>query len=474
MQPPTLKSKRSQNLSVIFNGKVVQALLIGVSIKNFALLEEFDFGITAADLTEHNIQKVGKTHFPLKRMSAIIGRNNSGKSFFFEALDFLGDCLRFNVPYASTLYNRGGFSKLHTKGTEGKVSFELLYLTPWSDELLNYSLELTSDAYGRPQVESEKVLSIPVNKDIEQCIKGSCEHAQFKAKLAPVPQLLMEFKQGKGGILSDAQWEEIEFVDVKSPALASFGKMLKYKGLRSLYQFITGIFFLRELADGKGNGRGKVLIEQGGHRHIDRNAANVRNVLSYLKQEDHKEFRRMMQRIEDRIPSTQRMGDLLLDRGITSGESKLFIILLLLQDPKPRPLILLENPDVGLYHDMVEELGNAFRDYAMRPGETQLLFSTHSSILLEALNPLEVWVLKRPKEGVKRSYLQMVEDIAPVSPIAADDEEEANEAEIIHSGSKATCIAASPIVRAMYKEGIGLGALWYAGHFDVDSDFVYE
>ncbi len=39
------------------------------------------------------------------------------------------------------------------------------------------------------------------------------------------------------------------------------------------------------------------------------------------------------------------------------------------------------------------------------------------------------------------------------------------------SGSKAFCVAASPMVRAMYKEGVGLGALWYSGHFDTDSGY---
>lgn len=446
-------------------------MLIGVSIKNFALLEEFYFGITAADLTADNIGQIGETKFPVRRMSAIIGRNNSGKSFFFEALDFLGDCLRFSVPYASTMFGRGGFSKLHTIGVEGNVCFELLYLPPWADELINYKLEISSDVYGRPQVEFEEVLSIPVSKAIATCIKGSCEHAQFKANQAPVPTLLLEFKRGKGGVRAQDEWEESAFEELKTPALSSYGKMLKYKSLRSLYRFITGIFFLRDANDSKTSDRSSAIFEEGGHRHIDREAGNVRNVLSYLKQENPKEFRQMMKRIEERIPSSQRMGDLVLDRGITSGEAKLFIILLLLQDPKPRPLILLENPDAALYHEMVEELANAFRDYVMRQENVQLLYSTHSSILLESLTPYEVWVLKRPQDGAARSYIQMVEDIAPVRP---QDPEEAPADQVpvhAHSGSQASCIAASPIVRAMYKEGVGLGALWYSGHFDTDVGF---
>ena len=488
-------------------------MLLGLSIKNFALLESFDFGMTAADLSAERIDSVGETVFPLKRMSAIIGRNNSGKSFFFEALDFLGDCLRFNVPYAATLYGRGGFSKLHTLGSAGNIRFELLYLTPWSDELLNYELELSGDRYGRPAVAAEKVTSIPVNKDMAARIKGSSQHAAFKTGEKPQVRVLLEFTQGKGGVLaqnSSANWESSEFADLKTPALASFGKMLKYKSLRSLYQFISGIFFLRDATESKSVDKANAVYAQGGHRHIDREASNVRNVLAYLKQEDLKEYKRMMRRIEDRIPSSQRMGDLVLDQGIVSGAAKLFVILLLLQDPKPRPLILLENPDTSLYHDMVEELGKAFRDYVLRQENVQLFFSTHSTILLESLTPYEVWVIKRPHDGKERSYLQMVEDIAPVrrstdalslpnfagqAELSADedddednDKDEDNDDRVIHesgsqadstvetdpgstayhSGSKASCVAGSALVRAMYKEGVGLGALWYSGHFDID------
>jgi len=32
--------------------------------------------------------------------------------------------------------------------------------------------------------------------------------------------------------------------------------------------------------------------------------------------------------------------------------------------------------------------------------------------------------------------------------------------------AKARCVGQDPLVRAMYKQGVGMGALWYGGHFD--------
>ena len=44
------------------------------------------------------------------------------------------------------------------------------------------------------------------------------------------------------------------------------------------------------------------------------------------------------------------------------------------------------------------------------------------------------------------------------------------------SAVRAACVAAVPAVGALYDEGIGMGSLWYSGHFDTgleEDSFVY-
>ena len=101
----------------------------------------------------------------------------------------------------------------------------------------------------------------------------------------------------------------------------------------------------------------------------------------------------------------------------------------------PRPLICIETPDMGLYHDMVDILASEFRDYSVRHAFSQIIFTTHNPYILESMAPNEVWIFKR------------IED---------------NNADRVFIESA----GANPVVSEMYKQGVGMGAIWYAGHFD--------
>ena len=115
--------------------------------------------------------------------------------------------------------------------------------------------------------------------------------------------------------------------------------------------------------------------------------------------------------------------------------NRLFLYLLLFNDPVPRPLICIETPDMELYHDMVDVLSTEFRDYSIRHPYSQIIFSTHNPYILEALSPNEVWVFKRIQEDESESVT-------------------------------IRCAGADPVVSEMYRQGIGMGAIWYSGHFD--------
>jgi len=68
--------------------------------------------------------------------------------------------------------------------------------------------------------------------------------------------------------------------------------------------------------------------------------------------------------------------------------------LVLLHDPKPHPLLCIEEPENQLYPGLLNELTEEFRDYARNGG--QVLVSTHSPDLLNATGLDEVyWIVKR-------------------------------------------------------------------------------
>jgi predicted ATPase len=83
-----------------------------------------------------------------------------------------------------------------------------------------------------------------------------------------------------------------------------------------------------------------------------------------------------------------------LDRYVSDGTIKIFAYLTLLHDPKPHPLLCVEEPENQLYPQFMVELAEEFRAYAKRGG--QVFVSTHSPDFLNAMELDEVcWLVKR-------------------------------------------------------------------------------
>jgi len=70
-------------------------------------------------------------------------------------------------------------------------------------------------------------------------------------------------------------------------------------------------------------------------------------------------------------------------RRLSDGTFRWIILLLILLDPAPAPLICLEEPEVGLHPDMIVTLGTLLREASTR---TQIVATTHSEILVDALS----------------------------------------------------------------------------------------
>jgi hypothetical protein len=97
---------------------------------------------------------------------------------------------------------------------------------------------------------------------------------------------------------------------------------------------------------------------------------------------------------------------------------------------------------------MVDILSFEMRDYTMRNPGCQILFTTHNPYVLESLRPDEVWVFERHPSGRESSTGQTT--------------------------ASARCIGLDPLIDAMYRQGVGMGAMWYGGHFDRDGKGPYD
>lgn len=393
-------------------------MLIGATIEHFGLLHDVCLGLSETALLAKGLSGPGQTG-SLKPLTVLVGRNQTGKSSFLDGLSFLSDCVRYDVRYAATLRGRKGFSRLMTKGAKEGMRFSLLFhLPPFPDEVLVYDLALSCDSHGRPAVSQESVKSIDWRR-------------QSSRKL-------LCLRQGEGTIQEeDGSKSAAKVGDLKHPALAVYGLMHRYPELCAMYQHVRRWFMGRphEAQDGKDQ-----PPPDGGHEHVSPSFDNLENVLDFHEQENPQFCRDMIARIGEKMPDSDPVDKALRAGEMTEGSRKLLAFLLLLHDPRPRPLICLEEPDVGLYHDMVETLGQEMRAYTLRQPDCQIFFTTHNPFMLESVRPEEVWVFRR--QAGRRGEPEQL--------------------------TRTHCAGGNPLIRSLHEQGVGMSAIWYGGHLDED------
>jgi predicted ATPase len=150
----------------------------------------------------------------------------------------------------------------------------------------------------------------------------------------------------------------------------------------------------------------------GDSEHLSETGDNLPLVARYLYEEHRETFKKILKTIARRVPGVSEVEPRLMDDGyltlrfkdgsfktpfldryVSDGTIKMFAYLVLLYDPKPHPLLCVEEPENQLYPKLMSELAEEFRQYAERGG--QVLVSTHSPDFLNAVELDEVcWLVK--------------------------------------------------------------------------------
>ncbi|MCQ2531112.1 MAG: AAA family ATPase [Saccharofermentans sp.] len=393
-------------------------MIVGIRITNFDVFEDELLGRLIGGVNEEgNYSNEG---IRLRNVNALIGRNNTGKTSFLMAMSFIKRVINQGASQASTLDGRPGFSNLvmdKSKPSSFKIYFKLKDATTRKPKYVQYELDIMANEFGSPEVIAEKVLLLK----------------KVDGKDEVVDCLSME--NGKGIVRdNDGKATEAAIGDIHLSALSVYGKISIYETLYQVHNEIDGWFFCRfssEISNTyylDGNA-------PGGHKHLSSSGANVNNVLEYMEKQNSAYYERVIEEITSKIPQMKKKPT--MPGALESSPDKLFLYLLLLKDQEPNTTIFMETPDKDLYHDMVDVLGDEMREFALSHPYNQIIFTTHNPYIVEHMSPNEIWCFKR-------SY----------------GEEDSN--------VKITCAGNDPVVVALSKEGVGMGAIWYGGHLDSD------
>lgn len=327
----------------------------------------------------------------LPPLAILVGANGTGKSTFFDAFAFLRDCLVHNVRKA--LWDRGGFREVVSRGHENE-SIELWLKLPLTMDgrpcLASYHLEIAQKK--SPFVSRESLV---------------CEEQDGATYPA------FEFSMGRGYAVAEGVREEFELGSDDILALKGLGQFRRFREAYALRKAIEGwhVFCLSIDAVRRAAGMGC----PGEDEHLSPTGDNLRHVARRLWEEHPERFARILDAMKIHVPElcsiiphkTQDGRELLqfgfgrgrefCDSRVSRGSLALLAHLVLFGESSPHSLLCVDCPESHLYPGLLAELVENFRAYADRGG--QVLIATHSSDLLNAVEPEEVFCFMRDKSG---------------------------------------------------------------------------
>ena len=350
-----------------------------VTIGNFRALQQVEF----------------KAMTPL---TTLLGANGSGKSTFFDVFAFLSDC--FSEGLRRAVDKRGKFSDLRSRGQSGPITFEVAYreggrVDGKPPRRIRYHLEI-DEVDGRPVV--------------------AAEWMHWKRGSHGKPFRFLDYRFGQGSVISGDRPEEDDTrsdLPLAGPdvlAVSTLGQLANNPRVKSLRDFIIG-WHLSYLSTSDA----RVVPEAGPQEHLSRTGHNLANVIQFMSEQHPKLLDRVFTTLRRRIPKLETVeplslptGHLLLtvkdapfDEGVqaryvSDGTLKMLAYLIQLNDPAPPPFLGIEEPENFLHPKLLRELAEECEKATQR---MQMVVTTHSPFFIDALEPEQVWALRRNARG---------------------------------------------------------------------------
>lgn len=327
----------------------------------------------------------------LPSLTVIIGANGSGKSTLFDVFSFLKDALAQNVVQA--VNRRGGFKELVSRGEKGPIVITVKFREA-DGPLITYDLRIASDQ-GRPFIARELL--------------------KYRRGRRGQPWHFVNFARGKGtAITNESAYGQPGTKEVREEYKLDDPSVLAIKGLGQFKEFRVVADFRSLIENWHISdfhiSDARPSAEFGYAEHLSTHGENVAQVAQFLFEHHRDIFDHILEKMKERVPGVSQVEpkstedgrlvlrfqdgsfrDPFIARYVSDGTIKMFAYLVLLYDPRPHPLLAVEEPENQLYPQLMDELAEEFRDYARRGG--QVFVSTHSPDFLNSTRLNEIYYL---------------------------------------------------------------------------------
>ena len=342
------------------------------------------------------------THIP--RLCVLVGANGTGKSTLFDVLSFLKDALSMNVGKA--IAKRGGYREVASRGFAHEaieITLQFRMEITGKERLVTYLLRMAPGTEGRPFVEREVL--------------------RYKRGAYGAPFRFLDFSSGRGYAITneedfskadeDLTREEQELDSPDILAIKGLGQFERFKAA-SAFRLMIENWHISDFHVSEA----RPSQEEGFAEHLSTRGDNLPLVANYLYEHHPDRFAHVLEAMRRRVPGISvveprqtedgrlvlrfqdgSFKDPFIARHVSDGTIKMFAYLVLLNDPKPYPMLAVEEPENQLYPELLPELAEEFRSYAERGG--QVFISTHSPDFLNALSLDEIYCLRK-QDGFTR------------------------------------------------------------------------
>ena len=332
---------------------------------------------------------------PMEPLNVLIGPNGSGKSNFIEALALLQA-----APHdlSAPVRRMGGISEWLWKGdhAEERPNVDVVVSYPHGDMPLRHLL-LIGQRGERFEVRYESIENEHPNPGDALSVFFYVSGKDVRTADELAYPVINELIDGSAGQRRERNLTR-ETVLPDASILSQREDPDRYPELRWLQQQYRQIRLYRNWEFGPAAGLRRSPKADEPSTFLTERGENLPLVLSRLRGDSRQRFVKALQQLYDGIEDFQvevgggRAELFVVERGageryipasrLSDGTLRYMALAAILLDPDPPPLVVIEEPELGLHPDVVLSIGEMLINASQR---TQLVVTTHSRVLINAL-----------------------------------------------------------------------------------------